>query len=498
MTPEHHHIIVVGTGFSGLGAAIQLKRRGIDDFVILERYDGVGGTWRDNSYPGCACDVPSRLYSFSFAPNPDWSRRYSPQPEIWAYMEKVARDYGVLPHVRDNHELIEARWDDVRELWELETSQGRYTADVVISGMGGLSEPAIPNLPGLENFKGKTFHSAQWDHEHQLEGERVAVIGTGASSIQFVPQIQPQVGQLDLYQRTPPWIVPRMDRAISKTEKRLFKAFPPAMQLVRGWIYAANEALVVGLVHRPNLLKLIERFAGAHLARQVRDPELRRKLKPDYRIGCKRILRSDDYYPSLTKDNVDVITAGIKEIREHSIVTADGTEREVDTIIFGTGFHVTDMPLLDRVRGRGGELLKDHGHGTIRSYWGTMIDAFPNLFVLLGPNVGLGHTSIIYMIESQLNLVMDALETMQRRGVATVEPRAEAVDRWVAEVDRRGEHSVWLNGGCASWYLDATGRNATLWPDFTFNYRRRTRHFVEEEYELGTRAPAPEGEPVAV
>jgi len=491
MNTEHHRIVIVGNGFSGLGAAIQLKRRGVEDFVILDRGSDVGGTWRDNSYPGCACDVPSRLYSFSFAQNPDWTRRYSPQSEIWEYMRKVARDYDVVRHCRFDTEMLEAYWDDDAQRWEIETSNGGYSADIVISGMGGLSEPKLPEIPGIETFTGTTFHSAQWDHDHELAGNRVAVIGTGASAIQFVPQIQPEVAELQLYQRTPPWIVPRMDRAITGVEKRLFKLFPPLMSLVRGWIYSANEALVVGLVYRPRLMKLIERFAKLHLARQVRDRELRRKLKPRYRIGCKRILRADDYYPALTKPNVDVITDGIKEIRPNSIVTADGTEREIDTIIYGTGFHVTDQPLLERVRGRDGLLLADANPGTMKAHNGTMFSGFPNMFTLVGPNTGLGHNSIIYMIESQLNLVMDAIETLDRRGAATLEPRKEAVDRFVAEVDRRGEHSVWLDGGCASWYIDRTGRNSTLWPDFTFRFRARTRHFEESEYELGVPKPVP-------
>jgi cation diffusion facilitator CzcD-associated flavoprotein CzcO len=282
-----------------------------------------------------------------------------------------------------------------------------------------------------------------------------------------------------------------MDRAISGFEKRLFKMFPPLMKLVRGWIYTANEALVVGLVYRPRLMKLIQRFAYLHLRRQVPDRELRKKLTPRYRIGCKRILRADDYYPALAKPNVDVITDGIAEIREHSIVTADGVERPVDTIIFGTGFHVTDQPLLERVRGRDGVLLADANPGTMKAHNGTTFAGFPNLFTLVGPNTGLGHNSIIYMIESQLNFVMDAIATMQRRGAATIEPRPEAVDQFVAEVDRRGEHSVWLDGGCASWYIDSTGRNSTLWPDFTWKFRNRVRHFDASEYELGAPKPAP-------
>ncbi len=498
MTPEHHHIIVVGNGFSGLGAAIHLKRRGIEDFVILDRGSEVGGTWRDNSYPGCACDVPSRVYSFSFAQNPDWSRRYSPQGEIWAYMRKVAHDHDVPRHCRFDTEVHEARWNEDTQRWELETNSGSYTADIVIAGMGGLSQPKLPDIPGIETFEGTTFHSAQWNHDHDLSGERVAVIGTGASAIQFVPQIQPKVGQVQLYQRTPPWIVPRMDRPITSVEKRMFRMFPPLMSLVRGWIYGANEALVVGLVYRPRLMKIVERVARLHLRRQVRDPELRRKLTPKYRIGCKRILRADDYYPALSKPNVDVITDGIREIRPHSIVTADGVEREVDTIIYGTGFHVTDQPALHRVWGRGGVKLADSTPGTMKAHNGTTFAGFPNVFMLVGPNTGLGHNSIIYMIESQLNFVMDAIQTMHRKGAATIEPRQEAVDQFVAEVDRRGEHSVWLDGGCASWYIDESGRNSTLWPDFTFRFRERVRHFDESQYELGAPKPAPEPEPVAV
>jgi len=435
--------------------------------------------------------VPSRLYSLSFAPNPDWSRRYSPQGEIWAYMRGVAEKHDVLRHCRYGHEMLASHWDEDAQRWEIQTSQGEFTADIVISGMGGLSEPSIPDLPGLETFEGTTFHSARWDHDHDLRGERVAVIGTGASAIQFVPQIQPKVGEVQLYQRTPPWLVPRMDRAISKTEKRLFKLFPPLMNVIRGWIYAANEAVVLGLVYRPRLMKLIERVATAHLHRQVKDPALRRKLKPTYRIGCKRILRADDYYPAVAKENVDVITSGIEEIRPHSIVTADGTEREVDTIIFGTGFHVTDIPIAQRLRGRDGRTLAEAWDGSPSAYKGAAVAGYPNLFFLVGPNTGLGHNSIVFMIESQIKYVAGALAAMRRRGVSIVDVRPEAQAAYNAEIDAMTEGTVWVSGGCSSYYIDRNGHNATIWPTFTWPFRQRTREFDEAAYALGTPAPAP-------
>ena len=355
--------VIVGTGFAGLGMAIKLKQSGERDFLVLEKAGEVGGTWRDNHYPGCACDVQSHLYSFSFEPNPGWSRMFSPQPEIWAYLRQCAAKHGLYPHIRFQAELSEARWDEEARLWRLKTGDGqRLAARVLVSGTGGLSRPAYPTgIKGLGTFAGKTFHSQDWDHGYDLRGKRVAVIGTGASAIQFVPQIQKQVARLDLYQRTPPWIVPKPDRPISDGERRLFRRLPLAQKLYRTAIYWMLEARVLGFAINPKLMKLIQRIALAHIHRQVKDPALRAKLTPDYVIGCKRVLISNDYYPALAQPNVEVVTDGIREVRAHGIVGADGVERKIDAIIFGTGFHAVDSAaaapdLWPRRRGPDGRL----------------------------------------------------------------------------------------------------------------------------------------------
>jgi cation diffusion facilitator CzcD-associated flavoprotein CzcO len=476
-------VAIVGSGFGGLGAAVRLKQEGEEDFVIFERASDLGGTWRDNSYPGCACDVESHLYSFSFAPNPEWTRSFSPQPEIWAYLKRCARDFDLLRHIRFQHEVREAAWDEAAQRWRLETSQGEYTASVLVAAAGGLSEPSVPALPGLENFRGETFHSARWNHEYELKGRRVAVIGTGASAIQFVPQIQPVVGRLHVYQRTPPWIMPRRDRRLSELERRIFRRFPAAQRLARSAIYLFREIFLLSFRHLW-LGAQIERMARRHLARSVPDPVLRARLTPSYRIGCKRILVSDDYLPSLMQPNVELLTEGIREVREHSILSIDGEEREIDAIIFGTGFKVTDPPLARHVRGREGRTLADTWGGSPQAHAGTTVAGFPNLFILMGPNTGLGHNSVVYMMEAQIVHMMAALRHMRRHGASAIEPTREAQSGYVAELERRTKGTVWIAGGCASWYLDSTGRNSTLWPDFSWRFRRRVARLRPADYHL--------------
>ena len=482
-----HEIAIVGTGFAGLGMAIRLKEAGIDDFVLLERADHLGGTWRDNHYPGLCCDIPSHVYSYSFELNPNWTRGFAPGWEIQDYLERTADKHDLLPHIRYGHEVLEAAWEEDDGRWRLQTAGGEVTAKVLISGAGGLSEPSTPRLPGLERFQGKSFHSADWDHDHDLAGERVAVIGTGASAIQFVPQIQPEVGRLHLFQRTPPWIMPRLDHEITDTEHRLLRWIPFAPRLVRWVLYWLMELRVLSF-RNPRLMRLGARVAKRHMARQVPDPVLRRKLTPDYVMGCKRVLVSDDYYPALAQPNVEVVTAGVREVRERSIVDAEGVEREIDTIIFGTGFVVAEPPIAHRYRGRDGRTLAEHWQGSMEAYLGSTVAGFPNLFMLVGPNTGLGHNSIVFMIESQLNYVLDCLEMMHRRGIATVEVRPEAQRRFNDELQRASAGTVWTAGNCQSWYLDANGRNTTLWPGWTFDFRRRTRRFDPQSYVLANGA----------
>ncbi|MFY9488042.1 MAG: NAD(P)/FAD-dependent oxidoreductase [Solirubrobacterales bacterium] len=475
---RHSHIAIVGTGFSGIGAAIRFRKQGRDDFVVFEKANDVGGTWRDNTYPGIACDVPSNLYSFSFALNPSWSRSYSPGAEIWNYLRKTAKKAGILPFIRFNTEVTEARWNDDAQIWHLQTSRGEHTADIVIGALGPLSEPQIPALPGIENFKGKMFHSAQWDHDYDLDGKRVAVVGTGASAIQFVPQIAKRVKQLHLYQRTAPWVMPRSERKITKLEHVLFRLFPPAQKAVRGGVYAMLEIRVVGFIKYPRTMKLVEQIARTHLKRQVPERELREQVTPDYSIGCKRVLLANNYYPALRKPNVEVITHGVTEVREGSIVGDDGVEREVDAIIWGTGFHVTRNPAWDHIIGREGHSLNEAWKDGMEAYVGSSVAGFPNLFLIVGPNTGLGHSSMVYMIESNIDYIERVVEFIDKTGAASVDVKQQTMHDYSRQIqDEASKDTIWTTGGCASWYLDHRGRNTTLWPDFTFRFRRVCREF---------------------
>ncbi|MEH3055213.1 MAG: NAD(P)/FAD-dependent oxidoreductase [Patulibacter minatonensis] len=495
----HVKTVIVGTGFSGLGMAHQLLKDGDRDFVVFERESDVGGTWRDNSYPGCACDVPSNLYSWSFAQNPTWSRSFSRQPEIHAYMKQVAARTGLLERVRFGHRVAGASWDDAAQVWRISTSKGDYTAETLISGMGGLYEPLIPEVEGLDTFDGPVFHSARWRHDVDLAGKRVAVIGTGASAIQFVPQLQKQVGHLTLFQRTAPWLLPRTDRPLKRWNNAVYRYVPGAQRLVRWGLYLGREFFAVPVLWPKHTAKL-EGVAQAHLKRAVKDPELREKLTPDYRIGCKRMLLSNDYYPALTRENVHVETNDITRIEDGAIITADGGRHEVDAIVLGTGFHVTDSPVAKMVRGRDGRTLEETWDGTMKSYLGTSIAGFPNLFMLLGPNTALGHTSVVVMIEGQIEHVRRVLRERDRRGAQTVEPTPAAQERFVAEMERKSRKTVWVSGGCRSYYLDRNGKNSTIWPGFTFSFLRRTRQLKAADFRFEPlRAPAdvPSGQPTA-
>ncbi|MFC4033730.1 flavin-containing monooxygenase [Streptomyces polygonati] len=481
---EHVRVAVIGSGFGGLGAGVRLRREGVTDFVILERADAVGGTWRDNSYPGCACDVPSHLYSFSFAPEPDWPRTFSGQEHIRAYLERVTDTFGLRPHLRFGAEVRQARWDGDAQRWHLVTAAGELTADVVVSATGALSDPKIPDIPGIEDFPGRVFHSSRWEHDYDLAGKRVAMVGTGASAIQIVPAIQPEVGRLIVIQRTPPWVMPRMDRPIGAVERRLHGAVPGSAKVRRGLLWLIREFQVGAFVKRPKLMKAAEGIARGHLRRSVKDPALRARLTPDYTIGCKRILLSNDYYPALARPNTEVITSGLVEVRGSSVVTADGSEREVDAIIFGTGFHVTDMPIGDRVIGADGHTLSEHWKNGMAALRGCTVDGFPNFLFIVGPNTGLGNSSMILMIESSLNYVADYLRTLLRSGGAALDAKPAAVKAWNMEIQRRAARTVWNTGGCRSWYLDASGRNTTAWPGTTAEFRRATRQLDLSEYEV--------------
>jgi len=488
---EHVRVAVVGSGFGGLGAAVRLRREGVTDFVVLERADSVGGAWRDNSYPGCACDVPSHLYSFSFAPNPDWPRTFSGQEHIRAYLEHVTDVFRLRPHIRLNSEVKMVTWDTEKLRWTIETGSGTLTADIVVSATGPLSDPKIPDIPGLDTFPGKIFHSARWDHDYDLRGKRVAVVGTGASAIQIVPAVQPDVSRLTLFQRTPPWVLPRVDRAISGVERGLHRALPFTAQMRRGLLWGIRELQVQAFTKHPNELGFVEQLAKRNMARAIKDPGLRAKLTPDYRIGCKRILLSSSYYPTLARPNVDVVASGLASVDGSTLVAADGSRAEADAIIFGTGFHVTDMPIAERVVGAEGKTLAEAWKDGMQALRGASAAGFPNWMTIIGPNSGLANSSMILIIESQLAYLADFVRQLDvLGGRAALDARPSAVDAWNRRVQQRMERTVWNTGGCTSWYLDAGGRNTTVWPGTTTEFRRATRRVELGEYEV-LRPPAP-------
>ncbi|MGD0968890.1 MAG: NAD(P)/FAD-dependent oxidoreductase [Candidatus Aquilonibacter sp.] len=468
-------VVIVGTGFAGIGMAIALRRAGMDSFVVLERADEVGGTWRDNRYPGCACDIPSMLYSFSFERKHDWTRAFPPQAEIWDYLRTCVRKYGVTPHIRFKSEVTEARYNENARAWNVRIRSGEtIAARVLVSGMGGLSNPMIPDIPGLATFTGDIFHSAAWDASFDAAGKRIAVIGTGASAIQIVPAIAPEARQLTLFQRTPPWIIPRFDRPTTARERWLRRFLPGYAWLVRQSMYWLREVRALGFIRNTRILTLAQRIALRHLHAQVQSADLRDRLTPTYHMGCKRILLSDDYYPALERENVTLVTEPLREVRERTIVTRDGAEHEVDAIVLATGFRAQEFISPVQIYGRAGKSLENAWADGPRSYLGISASGFPNLFFLVGPNTGLGHNSMVIMIEAQIAYVMSALRSMRMRGITELDLKPEVESAFSETIARRTEGTVWASG-CKSWYLDEHGRNTTLWPGFTFTYRRLTR-----------------------
>ncbi len=479
---RHVRVAIIGSGLSGLGTAIALSKAGIHDVVLLEKESALGGTWRDNTYPGCACDVPAELYSFAFAPK-DWSRAYARQEEIRGYVEETAARFGVTERVCTGAEVEKAQWNDDGQRWELSTSAGPFHAQVLVSATGPWNEPVIPDLPGAERFAGAMFHSARWEHEHDLSGRRVAVIGTGASAVQFVPEIQPRVAQLHVFQRTAHWVLPKPDRAISALETKLLARMPALRRALRAAMYYAFELVGVGTRH-VGAMRQVERLGRLHLRRAVPDEQLRRALTPSFTLGCKRMLLSNEWYPALGAANVELLNTAVKEIREHSIVGADGSEREVDTIIFGTGFRMTDLPIAQRTVGREGKSLAEVWRGSPRAYLGTTVAGFPNFFMMLGPNCGNGHGSAITLIEAQARYVVDTVRAMGEQDLGSVEVRAEVQESFNEQVQQALTSTVWNAGGCSSYYMDANGHNAAIFPWSTIEYRRRTQRFEARDYRV--------------
>lgn len=487
---ESVEVLVVGGGFGGLCMGAQLKRAGIEDFLILEQDEGLGGTWRVNTYPGAACDVPSHLYSFSFAPRAGWSRKYAPQAEILDYVEDCADRFGIRPHVRAGAEVTGAIFDEASGRWRIETRDGRcFSAAAVVLATGGLSRPRMPEIPGLQDFEGPTVHSARWRHDLEFEGKRVGVVGTGASAIQVVPGIVDRVGQLSVFQRTPPWIVPRDDRAFTPIEQAALSRIPGLRWLYRQGLYWTAELYALGFVRFPGILRLASKRGLDHLHRQVADPALREALTPSYTMGCKRILLSDDYYPALASEHVQLVTDPIEAIDASGVRTRDGTHHPLDVLILCTGFQAAEQMAPFVVQGRAGRTLAEAWADGGEAYLGTVVHGFPNLFFLVGPNTGLGHSSMIFIIESQVRFVMEALGALRSQGLAWMDVRADAQERFNSWLQQRMARTVWQQGGCSSWYQTTDGRNTTLWPGFTFDFARRTRRPRLADFELVARTP---------
>jgi len=476
-------VAIIGAGSAGLCAAMRLRLAGIDDFLVLEKSGGVGGTWRDNSYPGAACDVPSMFYSFSFEVNTEWSRRYAQQPEILDYLERCADKYGVRDRIRCNTEVRQAGFDEASGRWRIETADGEVvSAGILINGTGQLNRPFIPGIPGHAAFRGTSFHSARWDHEHDLRGGRVGVIGNGASAIQFIPEIASEAAELYIFQRSANWIVPRKDRPYTRFESWLFKRLPVVPWLQRLSIWLKLELRWPAFARPGSLVARLSEWASLrHMRKQVADPALHPALTPDYPLGCKRVLISDDYYPTLNRDSVHLVTDPIGRITADGIVTRDGTERELDTIVFATGFRSTEFLAPMRVRGRAGKSLADAWGDGAEAYLGVTLPGFPNFFMLYGPNTNLGHNSIIFMIERQVEYVMQCIGAIRARCLKYLELRPEVMERWRREARTSLGRTVWATS-CQSWYKTADGRITNNWPYSTTTYWLRMRHARLDEY----------------
>lgn len=479
----HTPLLIIGTGFAGIGLAMKLKRRGDDDFIIIERSDDVGGTWRDNRYPGAACDVPSHLYSYSFKLKSDWSRVFAPATEIWEYIRWCARDEGILPHIRFNTTMLDASWDDDASLWRLKTSQGDYTASVLVTAMGHLADEKYPPIEGIETFSGEKFHSARWDHSADLAGKRIAVIGSGASALQIIPEMQKVASQLVVFQRSAPYVIPRPDRAYTEAEKRRFERDPESMDALRSdlfWGMEYNYAQRRGI---PKSIAEAYAVANSHREIQVRDPEVMKKLTPDYAIGCKRVLISDVYYPAMQAENVSIEASALERADGNTLISKDGNAFEVDAVVFATGFEAIEPPFAPHIHGRGGQTLSDYWSQGMQALDSTTVVGFPNLFIMNGPNTGLGHNSVLYVVESQIDYILGALQFMDEHSVSVLEPRPESEATYVAEVSDRAAGTVWLTGGCKNWYVDyRTNRLTVTWPDFAYAFRDSNGEFLPEHY----------------
>lgn len=474
-TAHRPRVLVIGAGFGGLAAAYELSKDGLAEVTVLEKADDVGGVWRENTYPGAACDVPSNLYSYSFARKTDWGRRYAEQPDILGYIRDTAERFGLRDLVRTGVEVTSAEYDDATATWRVATSSGEiFEADVLVPAVGQLSRPAFPSIAGLDTFAGPSFHSAQWRHDVDLTGKRVAVLGTGASAIQFVPRIQETAGHVTVFQRSAPYVVPKLDRAYTDKHHGAFAKVPGFAAAMRGAIWETTELLGYALTKSPPLARVLQALATRNLERHIKDPELRSKLTPDYQIGCKRVLFSSQWYAALACDNVSVETGAISEVTPAGVRTADGALHEVDVIIYGTGFKATEFLAPMTITGRGGRDLHAEWADGARAHLGMAVPGFPNMFLIYGPNTNLGSSSIILMMEQQARYIRQITEVLARAGGALAfEVRSDVEQAYDAGIQSRLDDGVWTS--CNSWYRNASGRVTTNWPGLVHEYQRRTR-----------------------
>jgi cation diffusion facilitator CzcD-associated flavoprotein CzcO len=486
-------ILIIGAGFAGLGMAIQLKRSGREDFVLIERAKDVGGTWRDNHYPGIACDVPSHLYSYSYLPNPDWTRVFSPGGEIQAYIRKCAEDEGILPNIHFETDMLKSSWDEAGKEWVVETSKGTYRAKIVISGTGHLADGHMPNIDGLDSFTGDVFHSADWDHSVDLKGKRIGVVGSGASAIQIVPEMQKLASEMIVFQRSAPYMVPRWDRAYTQGERRLSRRDPSVIDDMRSEIFWAGEFNFAQRRNIPKFLDEAKAMAVNHRDSNIKDPELRSKLTPDYEIGCKRLLISNGYYPAIAAENTTLEASALAKVDGDKAIGASGESYDLDVLVFATGFEAVRPPFAKRIFGTEGISLDAHWNKGMQAYDSIAVSGYPNLFIINGPNTGLGHNSVVYIIEAQVDYILGALDQIERANVEVIEVKAEAEEAYMSKLDVMSQGTVWLAGGCKSWYVDErSGRLTLIWPDFAHSFRDENGTFHPEGYNMSTEAVAAE------
>ncbi|GAA5068828.1 flavin-containing monooxygenase [Nocardia callitridis] len=497
--PRTIDVAIIGGGFAGIGAAIRLKQRGIHDFVILERGTAIGGTWRDNTYPGAACDIPSRLYSYSFAPNPEWSHTYSGSDEILGYIQTMSAEFGLAPHFRFGHNVTGIVFDEGAGRWDvgIEGDTENVRARTVVLASGPLANAGFPNIPGIDDYAGHKIHSARWDHDYDFTGKKVAVIGTGASAVQIVPELVERAASVKVFQRTPGWVLPRVNRRTSPVTKELFRRVPAAERLSRqAWFYG-HESVALGVVWKSPLTRVVELVGRAQLRRQVKDPWLRRQLTPEFRAGCKRLLMTDDYYPALQRDNCKLVTWPIVRLAERGIRTAEGVEHQADCIVFATGFEVSKAGTPIPIVGRDGRVLAQEWSRGAYAYKSVAVSGYPNLFLTFGPNSGPGHNSALVYMEAQIDYLVGAIDTVLREDLHMLDVRQERQDRHNAAIQRRLTATTW-NSGCRSWYLTEDGFNATMYPGFATQYVNQLRTLELDDYEVVARRADHEADAIPI